>query len=163
MMLRWLFSDNSCDLYTLDIKYVVSGNAISSTLPKVQKIEEKQLNKFLKSRLWNRAKTIWYCNEKWSKILLYENCTVQQKTRWITVNKEHNELQSTKNAMDYGQQRTQWITVNKKKNCSFFSLIYLLSNKARFGTLFQSWKPHLSSLFIRTWESLTSKKRIKHY
>ena len=45
------FSYHSYDLYTLDIKYVVPEDVLSSALIDVQEKGEKQLKKFLKSRL----------------------------------------------------------------------------------------------------------------
>ena len=45
------FSYHSYDLYTLDTKYVVPEDVLSSALTDVQEKGEKQLKKFLKSRL----------------------------------------------------------------------------------------------------------------
>lgn len=60
MKLRTLFSDRSCECYTLHVKYVVLEDAVSSTFPKVHERGEKQLNKFLRLRFWNRSKAVSY-------------------------------------------------------------------------------------------------------
>ena len=57
MRLKTLFPDDSYD-YTLDTKYIVPEDSVSSTISKVQEKEEKQLNEFLESPLWNRSKVI---------------------------------------------------------------------------------------------------------
>ena len=49
------FLDDSYDLYTLDTKYLVPEDFVSSTLLNLEESEEKQLYEFMKSRLWNRA------------------------------------------------------------------------------------------------------------
>ena len=63
------------------MKYRNTQHTTTHNFPNVQNRGEKQLNKFLKSRLWNRSKPIWYCDQKWNKILLHENFTVEQETQ----------------------------------------------------------------------------------
>ena len=102
MRLKTLFWDDSYGLVFSGRK-VVPEDVISSTFPDVQEREE---NEFMKSILWSRSRSTWYCDQKYSTILLHENCIVQQKKQTkkqhYTIKKKntkkpHNKSKSARN------------------------------------------------------------------
>lgn len=58
MRLRTLFSDNSYDFYALKEKCVVPQDVVSRAFSNLYERKQKQLNEFLKPRLWNRSKAM---------------------------------------------------------------------------------------------------------
>ena len=89
MRLRTLFPNDSHNLYTLDKKCVLPEDVVSSIVPDLQKRGEKQLNEFLKSRLWNRLKAISDAVAK-NGVQLSFMKTAQHS-------KKHDKIQSTRN------------------------------------------------------------------
>lgn len=102
------FSDGSYDLHTLDTKYVVPEDVLSSTLPNVQERGEKQTNS------WNQV---------------YEIGLKQYLILWpkLECNSSWKRHSTTRNVISCSWQETSLL---------FFWLIYLLSGKGRrLGTL----------------------------
>lgn len=139
MRLRNLFSDEKNDHCTLGKKYVVPEGAVNSTFFKVPKRGQKILNEFLKPRLWNRRNT--------TSDTVTKNGVQFRCVKSAQCSKRHDKLLSARN------------------KAALFSLAYL--SPVRQGkdiwNTFLAMKPSLSSLFIRTWESRTNRKKVKHY
>ena len=99
----------------------------------------KILNEFLKPRLSNRSNTV-------------SDIVTKNGVQFLCVksgqcSKRHDKLLSARN------------------KAALFSLAYLspVRQGKEIWNTFLAMKPSLSSLFIRTWESLTNRKKVKHY